>query len=44
MSRDPSEVPNLPQNAKDVKTYLCAKFGSLSLVSLDIYQINYFNQ
>jgi len=29
MSRDPSEVPNLPQNAKDVKTYLCAKFGSI---------------
>jgi len=29
MSRDPSEVPNLPQNAKNIKTYLRSKFGSI---------------
>ena len=43
MSRDPSEVLNLPQNVKDVKT--CAvNLVPLSLVSLETCVINYFNQ
>ena len=43
MSRDPSEVPNLPGNVKEVKTCV-VNLVPLSLVSLDTCVINYFNQ
>ena len=43
MSRDLSEVLNLPQNAKDIKTCV-VNLVPLSLVSLETCVINCFNQ
>ena len=43
MSRDLSEVLNLPQNVKDIKTCV-VNLVPLSLVSLEMCVINYFNQ
>ena len=33
MSHDPSEVPILRQNVQDIKTELCAKSGSIAMIT-----------